>query len=143
MFERALELEMTRGIKMGANGVVVSHLQFADDTVIFCNNDMDEVLNINRILRGFQLMSGLKINFTKTMIRGVGLQNQLVEDMPRNIVCEVTKLPLKYFIICLGANPRKFFSWKPIIDRTERKLAVWKSLQFGRKDSYQYVEGLP
>lgn len=51
-----------------AEGNVVSHVQFADDTLIFINNDMrsDEV--IREILARFQLLSGLKINFAKSKL---------------------------------------------------------------------------
>lgn len=45
---------------MGRNGISVSHHQFADDTIFFCNNDVEEVLCLKRILRWFQQMSGLK-----------------------------------------------------------------------------------
>lgn len=71
LLERARALNIIKGTQIGANGVIPSHLQFADDTILFCNNDRVELANIKRILRCFQLMSGLKINFSKSSVCGV------------------------------------------------------------------------
>lgn len=50
ILERTKEEGLIRGVTVGANGVVMSHLQFADDTIIFCNNEVDEMLNIKKRL---------------------------------------------------------------------------------------------
>ncbi|XP_058185636.1 uncharacterized protein LOC131302861 [Rhododendron vialii] len=47
-----------------------------DDTVLFCNNDLEELSNIKRILRCFQLMSGLRINFSKSSLCGIKIPHQ-------------------------------------------------------------------
>lgn len=44
MLERARNLGMVMGSYVGTKGAVVPHLQFADDTIIFCNNDQQEIL---------------------------------------------------------------------------------------------------
>lgn len=59
----------------GANVVVVSHLHFADDAILFCNNNLEQILNIKRILGCFQLLSGLTINFSKSSICGVDIED--------------------------------------------------------------------
>ncbi|KAK2635517.1 hypothetical protein Ddye_030309 [Dipteronia dyeriana] len=45
------------------NNVHISHLQFADDTILFIKPRIDYLLNVKRVLRCFELASGLKINF--------------------------------------------------------------------------------
>lgn len=67
MLERARNLGMVKGTYVGTKGAVVPHLQFADDTIIFCNNDQQEILTIQRILRCFQMLSVLKINISKSL----------------------------------------------------------------------------
>lgn len=103
--------------------MIVSHLQFADDTVIFCNNGVEEILTIRRILRGFQLVSALEVNFSKTKLGGVGIQSQAVEVWLVTS-CGIEKLPLKYLGIPLGANPRRSATRQPIIDRVKKKLST-------------------
>ena len=58
--------------------MIISHLQFVDGTIIFANNDMEEILNFKTILKSFQVLSETKINWTKSMITGVGVEGDLV-----------------------------------------------------------------
>ena len=41
----------------------VTHLQFVDDTIIFCDASMTQVINLKFILKWFEKLSGLKINY--------------------------------------------------------------------------------
>ena len=66
LFKRAKEKGDINGLSVGNNGPVLTHLQFVDDTMVFCAADKEELLNIKRILRCFELVSGLKINFFKS-----------------------------------------------------------------------------
>lgn len=56
------------GFKVGDEGVTVSHLQFANDTMIFCEADICQIGFLRCILRCFELVSGLKINLAKSEI---------------------------------------------------------------------------
>jgi hypothetical protein len=44
----------------------VSILQYADDTIIFMEHDLDKALNIKLVFYIFEQLSGLKINFHKS-----------------------------------------------------------------------------
>ena len=52
--------------------LAVSHLLFADDTLIFCGADLDQVLFLRMILIWFEAVSGLKINLDKSELVLVG-----------------------------------------------------------------------
>jgi hypothetical protein len=41
-------------------------LQYADDTILFLDHDLENALNMKLILCIFQQLSGLKINFHKS-----------------------------------------------------------------------------
>lgn len=45
LLSRAKELGFIKGAEVGRNGAVVSHLQFTDDTILFCEADWVEVVN--------------------------------------------------------------------------------------------------
>lgn len=109
--------------------MVVSHLQFADDTVLFCNNDKEEMMNIKRILRCFQLMSGLKINFSKSSLSGIKIPRQEVVTLAQIMGCKVENFPIKYLGLPLGANPNRISTWEPVIERMERRLSIWRGRQ--------------
>jgi hypothetical protein len=43
----------------------LSILQYADDTILFMDHDLEEIRNLKLILTSFEQFSGLKINFHK------------------------------------------------------------------------------
>lgn len=49
-------------------GNEVSILQYVDDTVLCIDHDPDKALNLKLLLYMFEMMSGLKINFQKSVI---------------------------------------------------------------------------
>jgi hypothetical protein len=62
------------------NGVVphlvddgLSILQYADDTIIFLDHDVEGVKNLKLLLCAFEQLSGLKINFHKSKIFVLGM----------------------------------------------------------------------
>jgi hypothetical protein len=46
----------------------LSILQYADDTIIFLDHDLDQAKNMKPLLTVFEQISGLKINFHKSEI---------------------------------------------------------------------------
>jgi hypothetical protein len=44
----------------------ISILQYADDTIIFMDHDLDKAQNMKLLLCAFEQASGLKINFHKS-----------------------------------------------------------------------------
>jgi len=52
--------------------LVVSHLLFADNTLLFCDADLDQNLILRMVLIWFEAASGLKINLGKSKLVPVG-----------------------------------------------------------------------
>nr|XP_029145202.1 uncharacterized protein LOC114924525 [Arachis hypogaea] len=132
MFREAVRNGRLSPLLVGRDHVELSHLQFADDTVLFCPPEEETIKNYKRILRCFELMSGLTINFDKSSMIPVNCDGQWILRMSRVLGCKVASLPVKYLGIQLGANPRLVKTWKPIIDKVEQKLSVWKSKTLSR-----------
>ncbi|XP_016206133.1 uncharacterized protein LOC107646461 [Arachis ipaensis] len=112
---------------VGRDRVELSHLQFADDTILFCPPDDETMQNYKRLLRWFELMSGLSINFDKSSLIPLNCEEQWVQRMCRLWGCKEDTLPVKYLRVPLGANPRLIKTRKPIIDKVEEKLNLWKA----------------
>lgn len=59
MLEPASNANPIRGFKPAANSPLVSHIQFADGTMILCDANSDQIPNVKAILHCFEVVSGL------------------------------------------------------------------------------------
>ena len=55
----------------GLNGALVSHLLFADDTLVFCEASQDQMAYLRWLLMWFEAISGLRINLDKSEILSI------------------------------------------------------------------------
>ena len=75
LINRAKEDGQVSGLIPHLVGGGVSILQYADDTIIFMEHDLEKALNMKLILCIFEQLSGLKINFHKSEIYSSAMQN--------------------------------------------------------------------
>ncbi|XP_028055291.1 uncharacterized protein LOC114259471 [Camellia sinensis] len=119
-------LGLVKGITLRDGDEAITHLQFADDTIIFCEAERRELLTIKRILRGFEIMSGLKVNFHKSSVCGVGVTDMEVSEFADLLHCRRQKLPFTYLRLLLGASPRRVATWKLVIERYGSSGGGWQ-----------------
>ncbi|XP_057760238.1 uncharacterized protein LOC130980595 [Arachis stenosperma] len=124
MFGKAARNGRISPLLVDRDHVELSHLQFANDTVLFCPPEEETIKNYKRLLRCFELMSGLIINFDNSSLIPINCDVQWVQHMSRVLGCKVASLPVKYLGIQLGVNPRLVRTWKPIIDKVEQKQSI-------------------
>ncbi|XP_016168620.1 uncharacterized protein LOC107611179 [Arachis ipaensis] len=114
-------------LSVGRDSIELSHLQFIDGTILFCPSEEETIKNYKRLLRCFDLMLGLSINFDKSNLIQINCDEHWVQRMCSLLGCKGDTLLVKYLGISLGANPRLVKTWKPIIDKVEEKLSLWKA----------------
>jgi len=74
LMKALVEAKMFTGYRVGgATPVVVSHLQFVDDTLLIRNKSWANVRAMRAGLVLFEAMSGLKVNFHKSSLVGVNI----------------------------------------------------------------------
>ena len=63
-------LEVMRARKSGDKWIawIDKCLQYADDTLLFCKSEEGYISNLKVLLYGFELASGLKINFDESFV---------------------------------------------------------------------------
>ena len=79
------------------------HKLYADDTLLFCRSDNDELKFISWTLMWFEAVSGLKINLNKSEILPIGPVANM-EELASELGCKIGSLPTTYLGLPLGAK---------------------------------------
>ena len=74
----------------------ISHLQYADDTLLLFQPDLHSVATIKALLISFELMSGLKINFSKSEVIVTGVSEDEALRVSQLLNCSSGSFPFKY-----------------------------------------------
>jgi hypothetical protein len=111
--------------------MMISHLLFADDTLLFCNADQHQLKYLRAVFSWFEAVSGLKINLSKSEMVLVG-NAPYIGDLVEILGCKVSALPMTYLGLLLGARFNSVRIWDPILEKMERRLAGWKRLYLSK-----------
>ncbi|RVW91414.1 putative mitochondrial protein [Vitis vinifera] len=104
LIRRAIEGDFISGCNIwrGRRQTVnISHLLFADDTVVFCEAKKEYITHLSWILFWFEAASGLRINLAKSEILPVG-EVEEVDEMAVELGCRVGQLPAVYLGLPFG-----------------------------------------
>ncbi|XP_068479065.1 uncharacterized protein [Phaseolus vulgaris] len=124
--KQAIKANALSGLKIGRNAVEVCVLQLADDTLFLCEDSFRNVITMKAILRGYELASGLKINFHKSKVAGINVERNALDLYAKTLNCTQMSIPFKYLGLEVGGNPRKIMFWEPILRKLKAKLSAWK-----------------
>ncbi|XP_071714730.1 uncharacterized protein [Rutidosis leptorrhynchoides] len=129
----ALDKGLFKGIEVGREKVLVSHLQYANDTIFFGEWSRSNACNLMNLLKCFELTSGLKVNFQKSSIYGIGIESNELDSLAHLMGCQIGNFPFIYLGLPIGAKMKKMNDWKTVIDKFNSRLSCWKmrSMSFG------------
>ncbi|WVZ96548.1 hypothetical protein U9M48_042176 [Paspalum notatum var. saurae] len=95
----------------------LSILQYADDTIIFLDHDLEMARNMKLLLCAFEQLFGLKINFNKSEA-----SDQYMEIFN----CKNGEFPFSYLGIPIHFKKLRNADWKKVEERFEKCLSSWK-----------------
>lgn len=127
---------MLSGFSTSNSFHVVTHLQFADDTIIFCGASLKQVVALKKNLRWFRMLSGLKINYGKCDLIGIHLEDNNNQLLANAFGCRVGQFPEKYLGI-----PNKIL-WDPVTERLEKRLSSWKGKYLSLGDRVTLIKSI-
>ncbi|CAJ2631793.1 unnamed protein product [Trifolium pratense] len=128
LMEAMVERNMFTGYSVGELApVLVSHLQFPDDTLLMGTKSWANVRALRAVLVLFESISGLRVNFHKSMLVGVNIPDSWLVEAASALCCKVGKIPFLYLGLPIGGDPRRLCFWEPVLDRLKNRLSGWSS----------------
>jgi len=74
----------------------LSHLQYADDTIIFLKDNETNYENLKFLLLCYESMSGMKINYNKSEVFAIGIEQVEIDRIAAIFGCKVGAFPIIY-----------------------------------------------
>ena len=105
----------------------LSILQYADDTILFMDHDLDEARNLKMLLCAFEELSGLKINFHKSELFCFGDAAESAPEYVDIFGCQLGQFPIQYLGIPIHYRRLTIAEWKHVEERLDKRLASWKA----------------
>ena len=99
----------------------ISHIQYADDTVIMLDCSDNSIRNLKLILYCFEWLSGLKINFHKTEVYVFSFEYSEKLRLANMLNCALTELPMKYLGIPVSDKILTINDFFPILQKINKK----------------------
>lgn len=127
LIRRAHSTNSIHGVRLSRNAPIISHLFFADDSVIFARANVREAEAILGILKEYEILSGQMVNLKKCE---VSFSNKRTADIRRRVtsvlgIKEVLSHD-KYLGLPTLFKRSKKISFTGIKDRIWKKLQGWK-----------------
>jgi hypothetical protein len=111
-------------IDSGAPPVV---LQYADDTLIVLQGEVAAAQELKSILHRFSEATGLKINFSKSTMVPIHMEQQLIQQCTDILGCSLQTFPQNYLGLPLSAYKLPQAAFATYVDKTDRFLSSWQA----------------
>jgi hypothetical protein len=122
LISRAKVAEQIRGVVPHLVDEGLSVLQYADDTVIFMDNDLERPKNMKLLLCAFEQLSGLKINFHKSELFCYGAAKTNQFEYAQIFRCDLGTYPFRYLGIPMHHRKLMNKEWKHVEECFQKKL---------------------
>ena len=99
----------------------LSILQYADDTILFMEHDLDKARNLKLLLSPFEKMSGLKINFHKSELLCFGEAQDEAHLYAELFECGLGQFPITYLGILMHCQRLTNAEWKHVEESLQKK----------------------
>ncbi|KAL2947351.1 hypothetical protein AAZX31_20G064500 [Glycine max] len=135
MMREALNKNLYRSFLIVKQNVPINILQYADDTVFVGEASWDNILMLKSMLRGFEMVSGLRINYAKSQFGVVDFQTNWAHEAAQFLNCRQLDTPFHYLGMPIAVKASSRVVWEPLINKFEAKLSKWnqKILSMGGK----------
>ena len=104
----------------------LSVLQYADDTILFMDHDLEKARNLKLILSAFKQLSRLKINFHRSELFCFGEAQDEAHLYANLFGCGLGQFSITYLGIPIHYRRLTSAEWKHVEERLQKRLSSWK-----------------
>jgi hypothetical protein len=126
MLSRASSAGLIQGLVPHLIDGGITHLQYADDTVLLLQFSVDNLTNVRMILSCYEAMSGLKINFEKSEVFTIGLSGDEQQQAATILGCKIGTFPLRYLGMPVSYSKITKTQLRYVSDKAEKRLSTWQ-----------------
>lgn len=81
-------------------------------------------MTLKALLHSFGESTGLKVNYSKSIMVPINLSQEKLQHLARTFNCEMESLPFPYLGLPLSLSKPRAIDFSPVVTRCERKLAA-------------------
>src|ERR1043165_2933065 len=126
MLAKAADQQLISGLcpDVCPGGVIC--LQYADDTILFLDNNLEHAKNLKTVLSCFEQVSGMRINYEKSELIPINLDGDELQPFTDFLGCSQGSFPIKYLGIPLHYEKLSKEDIQPLIDKILKRIAGWR-----------------
>jgi hypothetical protein len=95
--------------------------QYADDTLMIMPADIVQLVHLKEILQIFSASTGLHVNYHKTTLVPINIDNARATELANIFGCKVESLPFAYLVLPLGTTRPSVSDLIPMVSRIDKK----------------------
>jgi hypothetical protein len=127
MLSAKQDQSIINGLAIAQNAPKISHLFFADDSLIFCKAKKEEAAHLKDVFEEYQRISGQLINMSKSeMTFSPRLHQHIKDDFQGNLPLPITNNISKYLGLPTQIGHSKQAVFNFIMERVRSKMKGWK-----------------
>ncbi|XP_058776459.1 uncharacterized protein LOC131650771 [Vicia villosa] len=101
-------------------------LQVVDDTLMVGEGSWKHVSSLKAILRAFEIVSGLGINYHKSKIIGINVSCNFLGAAASFLSCKMEGKEFVFLGILIGSNPMGISTWNTLLLKMKKHFSSWK-----------------
>ncbi|XP_019229886.1 PREDICTED: uncharacterized protein LOC109210864 [Nicotiana attenuata] len=118
----------------------ITHLNYADDLLIFSRGDLNLVSHIQECFNHFSQVSSLQANLKKSSMYFGGVQQSTRVEIIQKLGYTIGELPFKYLGIPLATKKLSLIQWYPLIEKIVARISSWTAKKLSYAGIVQLVQ---
>jgi hypothetical protein len=134
LLKKAREESLPKGVKFGTDGPHITHLLFADDSIVFLEATVDSLNTLKQVLTEYEASSGQKVNLQKSSVFfGEGCDQAKKAELKQIIGVSEEALNERYLGLPTAVGRSKNGCFQYVTERSHSKAGGWKGQGLSKK----------